>query len=169
MKRHHKILALLAGLAMMGIAEVSYSTSTNVHDLRLNASTGELSVGVRGGDSQTFVQTSQSLDISNSGSFSAGNQLLYISKSGHNVILSFPSLAHTSSSNPISAVGFIPSKYAPPFGIVNDFEYSGGSASLLQVAVLSDGTLKFFYYNTSSGSLAARTSTGAGSISWVIP
>jgi len=57
MKRHHKILALFAGLAMLGIGAVSYSTSTNVHDLKVVD--GGLIANIRGGDSQKIPTEKQ--------------------------------------------------------------------------------------------------------------
>jgi len=59
MKRHHKILALLAGLAMMGIGAVSYSTSTNVHDFKFTSN--GLIANIRGGNSLSVTPTSSGI------------------------------------------------------------------------------------------------------------
>lgn len=107
---------------------------------------------------------SQTLDISSSGNFSGAQPVLYISRTGRNVTLTFPDLAHSSVTTASSASGFIPALYRPIIPVRNITSMS--STIQREADVATNGTFSVTYRNH-SGSAAASTSTSTGTISWI--
>jgi len=115
----------------------------------------------------TGADETDDLDISSSGDFSAAQPVLKISRSGKNVMMSWDNLAHSSSSAPATAIGFIPAKYRPAQPTTRDV-YVAGSTQIRNITVGSDGLVTFTYRDY-TGSVSAATSTSSGSTGWVIP
>jgi hypothetical protein len=122
-----------------------------------------IALAFKDGTSESIGVASQKIDVSSSGSFSAAQPTLRISRIGKQVTLIFPSLAHSSSSAPASAAGIIPAGYRPPHTVTN--MYTGVTASVNIVAVGATGTLSFEYRDW-NGSLVARTDTQVGTLTW---
>lgn len=105
------------------------------------------------------------LDISSSGNFSAGQPSLEFSKTPEGFItLYFPLLAHSSSTNPQTATGVIPTEFRPTERVENVYFIS--SSAIAKVIIDTTGRFQTAYYN-SSFTLTALTNTGfAGCISY---
>lgn len=91
-----------------------------------------------------------------------------IVKIGDTVTITSPSLTHSSSFNPISSTGLIPSGYRPPSGI--NFipnVYAINASVVFEVAVYDDGKIGFDYRDW-TGSATNQTATGAFTITYII-
>lgn len=106
-------------------------------------------------------------DISSSGSFSSGQaDKVRLAREGNIVTMSWEDLSHSSSSAPTSSAGFIPVDFRPPAAAISMYSI-GASSDIRRVRVLADGTFELSYYN-SSFALTSRTTSGEGTISWVM-
>jgi hypothetical protein len=107
----------------------------------------------------------EDLNISSLGSFSAGQPVLRIVRTGKIVTLSWPILAHSSTTNAVSSATFIPADYRPAHEVCSTYR---ATSSLVRMASISTGGQVNFEYFNWAGTATADTSTGVGSMSWVV-
>lgn len=107
------------------------------------------------------------IDVSSSGDFSAGNDLLRYTKTPEGfVTIYFPTLSHTSAALVETAAGIVPTSLRPVSDTVGVAYYQSGTDTG-SVRIETDGTIQFRYYNTSTGAGFSRSTSGqAGSVTY---
>lgn len=150
-----------------GNGETWTSTSTFKWRVRKSRSGAAVGFGIaREGQSGLIsFYKEQDLDISNLGSFNISQPVLRIVRSGKIVTLTWPLLAHTSISNAVSSATFIPADYRPAHEACSTYR---ASSSLVRMSTISTGGQMNFEYFNWAGTPTADTSTGFGSMSWVV-
>jgi hypothetical protein len=111
------------------------------------------------------VSEYRELDASSSGNFDPSLDPVRISRENTQVILSFPSLTHPSSSNPGTSPGWLPTELRPFANIFNT--YIALSSGTRTCFVNTSGQFACEFYNW-SGTPTTRTSTGNGTICWTL-
>ena len=107
----------------------------------------------------------EDLNISNLGSFNVGQPVMRITRTNKTVTLTWPSLAHTSTTNAVSSATFIPVEYRPAHEVNN--VYLASASFVRNITLGSGGQLNFEYFNW-AGVGTADISTRPGTLTWVI-
>jgi len=109
----------------------------------------------------------ETVDISSSGNFSAGNGNLVCERINNTVtITSDAVLSHTNGSSANSASGLIPEDFRPSDTVINI--YGLNSTRVTRATIASDGTFGVEYQDWAGGAFSNTTTTWTVSISYVI-